>query len=168
MTLRRTARALAAALLAVAVAGCAGDGPAPASPPFVPPPLDAAGASLAPRGPTMDRAVVQGALVYREPVVLPPEALARVQLVRLGPGRTPRGVLATAWVAGPMAPPVPFRLTWDPRTAAPLAPGERLAVVAMVMVADEVLFTSLAPAAYTSPAEPVVVPLLARWGGVEV
>ncbi|WP_404380071.1 YbaY family lipoprotein [Caenispirillum salinarum] len=168
MSPRRAGGALLVGMLASAVAGCAGGGPAPAPPQPVSPPFDAAGASLGPARPAVDPDVVQGALVYREPVVLPPEALARVQLVRLGPGRTPRGVLATAWVAGPMAPPVPFRLTWDPRSAAPLAPGERLAVVAMVMVADEVLFTSLAPAAYTSPAEPVVVPLLARWGGVEV
>lgn len=163
------ARVLAGLLLGGAVTVLSACAAAPRDSRDVAGPASAAAPAAMIQAPsTRGEAVVQGALIYREPVVLPPEAMARVQLVRLGPDRVPRGVLSTAWVAGPMAPPVPFRLTWNPRGVPPLAADERLAVVAMVMVADEVLFTSLAPAAYVSAAEPVVVPLLARWGGVEV
>lgn len=164
-------RALSGVLLTAGLAACAGNAPGlPAAGESHAHGLDATVADGRGREvvPLPAKAVVQGALVYREPVILPPEALARVQLVRLGPDRTPRGVLATTWVAGPMVPPVPFRLTWNPRRALPLQPDERLAVVAMVILAEEVLFTSVAPAALVSTGEPVVVPLLARWGGLEV
>lgn len=164
MTSRRAVLSgVLATLGGLALSGCTGAGKSEHGEPS---PIDTM-AMEAPL-PGARAAVVQGALVYREPVILPPEAMARVQLVRLGPNRVARGVLATVWVAGPMAPPVPFRLTWNPRQATPLAADERLAVVAMVMVGEEVLFTSLAPAALVPNGRPVMVPLLARWGGVDI
>lgn len=141
---------LVALLLATSLSACANTGPIPF------PPLASAehGADHRDAAPTEGSFVIQGALIYREPVVLPPEAMARVQLVRLGPNRVARGVLSTVWVAGPMTPPVPFRLTWTPKRTLPLATDEQLAVVAMVMVDDEVIFTSLAPGRLHFPVYP--------------
>lgn len=145
----------AALLLALLLAACAGQTPGTGE--------DGAAAGAVAE-------VLDGYLVYREPLILPPEALADVRLVRLDAEGTPDHLVAAAEMPGPLLPVTPFRLLYDPSYVA--AVGGRLGVAAVISVRHHTLFSTERPVPVTLPRSPaadaLVVPLYGQWDTVSI
>lgn len=115
--------------------------------------------------------VVEGVLVWSEHMILPPPAVARVRLLRLGGPDVAPAVLAEAIMRGPLASPSPFLLPYRPPLGPP--PDRGYGIAAMITVFGEVAFASSVPTPLSrlppDPSEtPVVVPLTGTFGTVVV
>lgn len=120
--------------------------------------------------PEAEARVVDGYLIYREPLILPPDALAEVRLVRLGGDGAVSDIVAVSNVQGPLVPPIPFRLLYDPHY---LASGAGpTALTAGIELYGRTLFSSdgALPVVLPLPAEDdiLLVPLFGQWGAVEI
>ncbi len=115
--------------------------------------------------------VLDGYLVYREALILPPEAWADIRLLRLDADGEPVDLIAAAEVPGPLLPVTPFRLLYDPSYVNDGSSGA-LGVAAAITVRRLVLFRSERPVPVSLPrpaaADPLVVPLYGQWNTVDV
>lgn len=110
----RATRAIAGALLALAVAACAGD----------PPPV--AGG-------------IFGMATYRERMALPPDAVFEAVLEDVSRADAPAVPVAGTRIVAPGPSPIRFVIAYDPER---LAPDRRYAIRALIRVGDRLLFTT--------------------------
>lgn len=115
--------------------------------------------------------VLDGYLVYGEPLILPPEAVAEVRLLRRDGPAAGAEVIATADTPGPFVPPIPFRLLYDPLYLRNSG-GGTLVLTAVIELYGRILFRAEPPLPVVLPLaaadQPVVVPLIGQWGVVEI
>ena len=83
--------------------------------------------------------VIEGTVLYRERMMLPPNAQLDIQLEDVSRADAPATVLATVTQSTATAPPWPFRITYDP---ARLDSRHRYGLRATVRHNDRLLFTS--------------------------
>lgn len=115
--------------------------------------------------------VLDGYLVYGEPLILPPDAVAEVRLLRHGGPVAGAEVVAAVDTPGPFVPPIPFRLLYDPLYLRNSG-GGTLVLTAVIELYGRVLFRADPPLPVVLPLaaadQPVVVPLTGQWGVVEI
>ncbi len=89
----------------------------------------------------MDQAagVIEGTVLYRERMMLPPDAQLEIQLEDVSRADAPATVLAVVTQATATAPPWPFRISYDPTT---LDPRHRYGLRATVRHEGQLVFTS--------------------------
>lgn len=112
---------------------------------------------------------LDGYLLYREPLILPRDALAEVSLVRLAADGSVADVVAVDAVDGPLLPPIPFRLIYDPDYLR--AGSGDTALTATIELYGRTLFSSDRPLPVALPVpvdrQPLVVPVFGQWGYVD-
>ena len=82
---------------------------------------------------------IEGTVVYRERMMLPPEALIEVQFQDISQADAMATVLATVQLAARGGPPYAFAIDYDPRH---IDKRRRYALRATISVGDSLLFTS--------------------------
>ncbi len=83
--------------------------------------------------------VIEGTVMYRERMMLPPDAQLEINFEDVSRADAPATVLATVTQSTATAPPWPFRISYDPAT---LDSRHRYGLRATVRHKDRLLFTS--------------------------